>query len=250
MTAAAGGGAEAPGQAALAAQIEAVACLRDPVRRALYLHVARSGEASREQAAAAVGVGRSLAAFHLDKLVERGLLEASFRRPPGRAGRGAGRPAKRYRRAARELRVSLPARDYQLAAELLSRAVAGGPGDAAVRLRAAARARGAALGARARGRADPGAGGSQVAAAVALLAAHGFEPDRLESDGGGPGGGVVRLRNCPFHALARDQPELICGMTLALIEGVLAGLGADRVQARLDPARGRCCVVLAAGAGG
>jgi hypothetical protein len=39
-------------------------------------------------------------------------------------------------------------------------------------------------------------------------------------------------------------------MTLALIEGVLAGLGADRVRARLDPARGRCCVVLAADGSG
>src|SRR5918911_20308 len=53
---------------------------------------------------------RDLAAFHLDKLVEAGLLEASFRRLGERRGPGAGRPAKLYRRGAGEVAASLPPR--------------------------------------------------------------------------------------------------------------------------------------------
>src|SRR5690606_38891806 len=63
-----------------------------------------------------------LAAFHLDKLVDGGLLEAGSRRLTGRSGPGAGRPAKVYRRAAGERGVSVPARDYRTAAGVLAEA--------------------------------------------------------------------------------------------------------------------------------
>lgn len=49
---------------------------------------------SRAEAADAVGVARTLAAFHLGKLVDAGLLEVAHRRLTGRSGPGAGRPAK------------------------------------------------------------------------------------------------------------------------------------------------------------
>ncbi|HEX2156941.1 MAG TPA: helix-turn-helix domain-containing protein, partial [Actinomycetes bacterium] len=93
--------------------LAAIGLLQDPVRRALYGHVAAAGgEVSRNQAAEAVGVQRGLAAFHLDKLVEAGLLEASFRRLGERRGPGAGRPAKLYRRASGEVAAILPPRTY------------------------------------------------------------------------------------------------------------------------------------------
>src|SRR5512134_1888530 len=102
-----------------------IAALADPVRRALYEYVAGSGDdVSRDQAARAARVARPLAAFHLDKLVEHGLLETSYRRLTGRRGPGAGRPAKLYRRSALQLDISLPARDYELAARLFARALA------------------------------------------------------------------------------------------------------------------------------
>ncbi|HKF77929.1 MAG TPA: helix-turn-helix domain-containing protein, partial [Candidatus Dormibacteraeota bacterium] len=65
--------------------IELLALLEDPVRRSLYRHVAGQPDyVSREEAAAAVGVARALAAHHLDRLAEEGLLETTYRRPAGR----------------------------------------------------------------------------------------------------------------------------------------------------------------------
>ncbi|MFC6936389.1 transcriptional regulator [Actinomadura yumaensis] len=124
--------------------IEAIALLQDPVRRRLYEYVAaRDHEIGRNEAAEAAGVGRTLAAFHLDKLVAAGLLETASRRLTGRSGPGAGRPAKLYRRSGAERGVSLPARDYRTAAGLLAEAAeTAGLDD---ELRAAARRRGRAL---------------------------------------------------------------------------------------------------------
>lgn len=205
--------------------LAALCSLDDPTRRRLYEHVAAAGEpVTRDGAAEALGIGRSLAAYHLDRLVEEDLLAASYARSDGRAGPGAGRPAKRYTRARRELAVSVPPRDYRLAAELLARAVE-------------ADASGTARGALARAAADLG---RELAAAgdhpdlPAALRALGFEP---YDDG------ATRLRNCPFHQLARAHTELVCGMNLALLSGLAEGLGAP-AEARLDPAPGRCCVAL------
>ncbi len=76
-----------------------VAALADPLRRALYRYVAEQpGAVSRDQAAEGVEVPRHTAKFHLDRLVDAGLLVAEFRRLTGRTGPGAGRPAKLYRR--------------------------------------------------------------------------------------------------------------------------------------------------------
>ena len=88
------------------ADLASVSCLDDPVRGRLYAFVSGRGEpVGRDEAAAAVGIGRALAVYHLDKLVEAGLLTASYRRPPGRGGPGAGRPAKVYARSGGELRA-------------------------------------------------------------------------------------------------------------------------------------------------
>lgn len=223
----------------LTAQIEGVAALKDPVRRALYLHVIGAGRpVGREEAAAATGTQRALAAFHLDKLVDEGLLEATYRRLSGRTGPGAGRPAKLYRRSARQLDVTLPPREYELAARLLMLALDGDDGrPPRERLHDVAYELGADIGVQAR--AAAGGGASQrtlLDAANTVLRDYGFEPyDEA---------GVVYLRNCPFHSLARDHQELVCGLNLSLIEGVLAGLESTGALARLDPQAGRCCVAL------
>ena len=222
-----------------AAQIERVAALRDPTRRALYRHVARADEpVGREEAASAVGVSASLAAFHLDKLVGAGLLRASYRRLSGRSGPGAGRPAKLYERSSQEVSVALPARRYELAARLLLDAVeAGGGADAAERLRAAARQLGESTGsADAAAHGSPRSRAASLARVEPLLSDLGYEPD-------GEDGSLV-LRNCPFHALAQQSTTLICGMNLDLVGGMLDGLGARGVAAELAPQPGRCCVVI------
>jgi predicted ArsR family transcriptional regulator len=212
------------------AQVCGVAALAEPARRALYRYVVgRPEPVSREQAAAGTGLPRHVAKFHLDRLVADGLLDVEFRRLSGRRGPGAGRPAKLYRRADRQIAVTLPPRQYELAARILATAVehaAGAPVGDAVEAAAAAAGR------------EIGAVAGPVRAlddVVALLAGHGYEP-RLEET-------AVVLANCPFHALARDHTALVCGMNLHLLTALLDAV-APGTTARLDPAPGRCCVVV------
>ena len=212
----------------LDARLDRVAALGEPVRRALYRFVAAQPEpVTREQAAAAVGVAQHTAKFHLDRLVDGRLLEAGYRRPPGRGGPGAGRPAKVYRRSGTDLDVSLPERRYDLAGRLLVKAVAqaertGAPVSKALRSVATQAGRSA---------------GTQAGSGLFdALAADGYEPRR---DGDG-----ITLANCPFHALAREATEVVCGMNRAYLEGMLGGIGETGLAARLDPAPGRCCVRL------
>ncbi|MFD6887062.1 helix-turn-helix transcriptional regulator [Streptomyces sp. NPDC059957] len=215
--------------------INVIAVLQDPVRRRLYEFVVAQGrEVGRNEAAEAAGVARTLAAHHLDRLAEAGLLESGSRRLTGRSGPGAGRPAKVYTRARVEWSVSLPARDYRTVAELLAEAAEQAGLDAG--LCTAARRRGEAL----RGSAAPCGG---LEEAVEMLAARGYEP-HLEGAEGADGVAVpvVRMRNCPFHVVAERFPPLVCGMNLALLEGLL---GADGpVRARMDARPGECCVVV------
>ena len=139
--------------------LASLSSLDDPVRRRLYEVVRERAEpVGRDEAAVAAGVGRALAVYHLDKLVEAGLLTASYQRPPGRNGPGAGRPAKLYTRSDREFAVTVPPREYELAARLLVQAVESDPsGNCRAALLEAARRLGAELGGRFRsGVADRG----------------------------------------------------------------------------------------------
>ena len=219
------------------ARVTAVAALAEPTRRRLYDHVAgQAGPVSRDEAAAAVAVPRATAAFHLDRLVDDGLLEVHFERRTGRTGPGAGRPSKLYRRADCTVEVSFPERHYDLAGDLLAAAMTAAetsgesPRAALSRL---AYDRGRQLGEKA-----PSAGGR--AAALRILEDHGFEP-RIDD-------GEVTLANCPFHTLAREHTELVCGMNLELVGGVLDGVPTAGLAPRLQPSPGRCCVRLERGA--
>jgi predicted ArsR family transcriptional regulator len=221
-------------------QLDGLRALGDPVRRALYRHVVAQDHAvGRDEAAHAVGVSRSLAAYHLDKLVEDDLLEARFERLGRRGGPGAGRPAKLYARSSSAFQVSVPPRDYETAARLLADALdddEAAPGRV-VALHQRAREFGAHLGAEAdRSNHDSGAPHQLTSCLEELLAERGYEP--YDDDG------TIRVRNCPFHALAAEHQDLVCGMNLAVMEGVLQGIGSKHVQARLDPRAGECCVAF------
>lgn len=218
--------------------VAAVAALAEPTRRRLYDHVVRSPEpVSRDEAAAATQVPRPTAAFHLDRLVDDGLLVAHFERLTGRTGPGAGRPAKLYRRAECTVSVSLPERRYDLAGELLASALdeaeLSGESPRAVLARRAY-VRGRELGEQAR-RAAAEARGSDVV--LQVLEGQGFEPRRLDA--------AIVLANCPFHALAGAHTELVCGMNLRLLGGVVDGVASTGLVADLRPEPGRCCVRLA-----
>jgi predicted ArsR family transcriptional regulator len=231
---------EPPRPAPFDDELAAVGVLQEPVRRALYKYVvAQPGDVSRDQAAGAVGIQRSLAAFHLDKLVEAGLLEVAYRRLTGRTGPGAGRPAKLYRRSSAEHAVSVPPRHYDLAAELLAEAVEGaGRGTAREALDDVARSFGRGLGDAVRARTTARASRARRIAALAEeLERYGYEPRR---EGAG-----VHLANCPFHALSDRHRQLVCGMNLSLMEGVVEGIGASDLAARQDPRPGECCITVA-----
>jgi predicted ArsR family transcriptional regulator len=211
--------------------IDAIAALAEPTRRRLYEHVARSAHpVSRDDASAALGIPRATAAFHLDRLAGDGLLEVTRQRRTGRSGPGAGRPAKLYLRAGATVAVSLPERHYELAGELLAAAV-----EEAERT---GERPGAVLGRRASQRGEEL--GREAGAVGAVLEACGYEP-RPAGEGGG---GAVALGNCPFHALAAGHTELVCGMNLRFLDGVLTGAGEGGLTARLAPAEGLCCVRL------
>jgi predicted ArsR family transcriptional regulator len=217
-----------------------IAALADPVRRTLYFYVAQApGTVSRDEAAREVRIARPLAAFHLDKLVQQGLLEASYRRLTKRRGPGAGRPAKLYRRSGLQVDVSLPPREYELAARLFAGALsAGAPAVTRTRVRRTARAFGARLGQEARRRAGKRASRKTLLRQLlVVLQEHGYEPFRAPD-------GAIRLHNCPFDSLARDYRPLMCGMNQTLLAGVVRGLRLPGCTAVLDPQPGICCVAL------
>jgi predicted ArsR family transcriptional regulator len=226
--------------AEIGADLAGLAGLAEPTRRALYLYVLDQGSAvSRDEAAEGVGVPRHKAKFHLDKLVDDGLLDVEFARRTGRQGPGAGRPAKLYRRAAREFSVTLPPRSYELAGQLMARGIVGARDTGrpvAEALDAAAREQGRRLAAEALRRArDDRSPEALRAAARSVLDEEGYAP---RADG--------TFANCPFHALVAEHTDLVCGMNLAIVEGMLGGLPPLPVTALLDPGAGRCCVRLAA----
>jgi len=225
-------------------QLQALAALGDEVRSALYRYVRRENRpVTREEAAEAVRISVKLAAFHLDKLVDRGLLLADQEVPQG-VRRRVGRAPKRYSVSDREFSVSLPERRYELAGEILidSLARAGaeqGSGSPADVSRRVAWDRGWQLGAGLREQRNLGRPGPErtMAAAEDLLDQLGYEP-------AGDDRGELVLRNCPFHALVQRQRQLVCALNAALIDGMLRGLGNETVHADLRPEPGLCCVCV------
>jgi predicted ArsR family transcriptional regulator len=222
-------------------RLASVGVLAEPVRRALYRYVVAQPDAvSREQAAEAVALPRHTVKFHLDRLVDGGLLDVEFRRLTGRSGPGAGRPAKLYRRADHDVSVSLPERRYDLVGEVLAEAVdraISGEVEVADALRDVAHDQGVELAQRfVREHATTAAADSiePCARTAALLSEQGYEPRTTE--------GELALTNCPFDRLAKQHTELVCGVNLALIEGVVEGLEATGLTPELAPRPDFCCV--------
>src|SRR6476659_9725903 len=210
--------------------LDRLAPLADPVRRSLYAFVVAQPDAvDRDAAAAGTGIGRPLAAFHLDRLAAAGLLEVEYHRRSGRSGPGAGRPAKFYRRARGETAISLPPRHYDDVAEILAEGVerSGAARDKALE---AARRRGHEL--------AEGVPARDRPALVTALAERGYEPFPGE-DGG------VGLRNCPFDRLATDHRELTCSLNLALLSAAVDDFSEAGLRAHAVPPEGTCCVALA-----
>lgn len=218
--------------------LDAVSVLVDPVRRSMFRFVRSVGRpVSREEVAEATGTSVKLVAFHLDKLLEHGWLRAQY--DQSSRSKSGGRPPKLYEPADRTIELNLPPRRYDLLAGILLDATATGGKAVTERARRVAQDRGRQAAARGQGagRRRPLGPERTLAAAVDLLADLGFEP-RVS------GPREVVMANCPFHALAETAPGTVCALNQALAEGLIEGLGGSGVEAVLDPARDRCCVVL------
>lgn len=217
----------------LEAQAAGIGSLAEPVRRALYEYVvAQPHSVGREEAATAVGVPGHKANFHLDRLVDEGLLEVEFRRLTERTGPGAGRPAKLYRRSDREWVVSLPPRRYDLVGHILAAGVERAGRDGTLlhdALHETARTEGTGIGDESR--ALPGSPSLSD-----VLANQGYQPRTEDA--------ALVLTNCPFDSLAREHTALICGLNCSFVQGITEGLGRDEVTARLEPRLGHCCVTI------
>jgi predicted ArsR family transcriptional regulator len=221
----------------LVQDIRAISLLDDPLRRGVYFFVPLApGFTDRDRVSFALGISRSLAAFHLDKLAQRGLLDVTYKRLSGKTGRGAGRPRKLYQRSKQEVAVTLPQRNYSLLAKLLVTAIESAGRQARNKLTRAARVRGAEVG---RAKLVPRGKYPTRRTAAALLDAlvsYGYEP-YLE-------GKAVYMRNCPFDDLRRDHRDLVCAANQSLMIGLLETLAPAGFRARYEPAEDRCCVVL------
>jgi predicted ArsR family transcriptional regulator len=222
----------------LAGKIEAISLLDDPMRRNVYFSVPPSPSfADRDHVASSLGIRRNLAAFHLDKLADRGLLTVTYRRVSGKTGRGAGRPRKFYQRSEREIEVSIPERNYGLMALLLATALEGAGQRSKRRLVLAARGHGARLGhATVATAGSIRSRGSARAALLKTLVNEGYEPDLKDK--------AVYMRNCPFHAVAAKHRDLVCSANTALMTGLTDSVDSAGLAANYEPAEDRCCVVL------
>lgn len=208
--------------------VTVVGVLDDPTRRALYDLVVDAGTPiTRDVAATGLGIPRSTATFHLERLTEVGLLRVTFAKLTGRTGPGSGRPAKLYAPASDEIAVSVPPRHYDLAARVLAQAVEHSARDGRPVERALAEAAAEA------GR-DLARGSSGL---MEVLQRNDFRPQFAGAD-------RVVLANCPFHRLVVDHPETVCTLNLHLLRGAAAACGESEIDVTLDPAPGRCCVAL------
>lgn len=221
--------------------VASIAALNEPLRQRIYQYVvAHPGGVNRDDTAEAIGAARSVAAFHLDKLLEVGLVEVEYKRPAGVGGPGAGRPAKWYRRTDKEVALSLPCRRYDLASAILAEALerAGAtPMDPNEAIQQVAAEEGRRIG-RTIGPENKEATGTNARARrlIDLLAENGYEP-HLDN-------GVITLANCPFHRLADQHRDLVCTMNHTLLRSAVEAAGIPPSSAKLDPAQDRCCVTL------
>jgi predicted ArsR family transcriptional regulator len=216
---------------------DVVELLAEPTRRRVLETVrGHDGPVTREAVADEAGIAERLAAFHLDRLAQAGLLDVDYARPAGRSGPGAGRPAKRYRPAPVQVNLTVPPRRYSLVARILARGMSRSRRDAASAARDAAYQEGRQLGEASRRPRRP-----TVRAVCETLASIGYEPHLQPRDK------KVRLRNCPFHDVVEVNRELVCSLNHRFITGVIDGIGANGCQAQPDGQSPDCCVTVHTG---
>jgi predicted ArsR family transcriptional regulator len=197
--------------------------LADPHRVELVAALEAVGPLDAAELGRRVGLHPNTVRWHLE-ILEDARLVASCAEHCGTPGRP--------RRVWQALRTHDAAAEHRALAQALVSIVAGSPA-AARESQAAGRAWG--RGAARQSGAAPAEG---VAELLRVLDDHGFEPraDGLE----------VTMRRCPFADLARESPEVVCGVHRGLVEGVLDETRSPHVVDRLHvfPQRGVCVLRL------
>jgi predicted ArsR family transcriptional regulator len=195
-----------------------ISALQDPTRRRILLDFyVHQTEWTTAEVAEAVGVHRTVAHAHLERLVALGYLVSGQRRGT------SGKPAKLYRLTGRQIELSYPVRRFaRLAAELAQalRGVSEGS-DAA---RQAGRRYGASLVTK------PADSPESALHQLAPLAA-----DYTFADG------EIVARNCIFREACERAQDIVCEFHAGILEGALRQAGLDlRTAAFRDYAEKGC----------
>jgi predicted ArsR family transcriptional regulator len=207
---------------------ELSAVLADDTRYHIYRWIAEQPgkDVTVADAADEFGLHPNVARMHLAKLEQAGFLTTGFRRAAA-----GGRPAKLYRLSDMVVTFGFPPRRYELLSRLaLDALAAGGTRDDALRV---CREAGAAEGRRAL--AGDAEAPSDRAAAAALVAAIAEEQGLLPRVTWHNGTLSVVVNNCSFRELSGTDPDLVCAMHRAFLEGVLGVATAGLGRLRIDP---------------
>ena len=213
--------------------------LGDPTRRGIYITVREAPEpATASQIAELFSIHPNVARHHLDRLAEDGYLEVTRRRPDGKSGPGAGRPAKCYTATAKEIDLHFPARRYDLLSELLVRVIERiDPGNLADIAADIGREYGSEIASEIGAPSESGFDTAVKAVALAMTGM-GFATDS-DAD-------TRRLltSHCPFADTAIKHPEVVCSLDRGIVSGLMEGLSPDwrPVQVVSHPGLAEDCV--------
>lgn len=198
------------------------AALGDPTRRAIYIAVRESAEPVTSASIAEIfGIHPNVARHHLDKLAKDGYLKVSFRRPSGRSGPGAGRPAKCYEPTGKVIDVHFPTKRYDVLVELLVRII---QRVAPEQLTAIAEEVGRDYGRELA--AEIGAPGDRGYAEAIRAVAKALTGLGFAAKGDASHQRLV-LSNCPFGEAATGYPEVVCSLDRGIVAGLFESLGTE-----------------------
>jgi predicted ArsR family transcriptional regulator len=193
-----------------------------------------NGSATVLELAELVGLAPNTVRLHLDQLVDAALVARARAEPTGR-----GRPREVYTAVAG---ADVTEGAYRELARLLAETLASVGPAAEPAAMATGRTWGSELVAQS-GDDDVAAASNERERVVALMDDLGFEP-RLAQDEG-----AVEMHHCPFHQVAAQHSDVVCGLHLGLMQGALSQLGSSVHATRLEPfvTPGVCLAHLGAG---
>lgn len=210
-------------------QLDALtSALGDPTRRGIYVAARESAEPlTASQVARLFDIHPNVARHHLDHLVSDGYLEVTRKRPSGRNGPGAGRPAKCYTVTDKAIDLHYPERHPELLVQLLLDVISeiGSDDISEVARRVGKRH------------------GSQLAAEVGVPEQEGYEVAVTAVARAMTGAGFTMSADidmerlitscCPFGEQAIAHPHVVCSLDQGLVEGLMGdveGCGAPTVR--------------------